>query len=206
MVFDATDEGQLMGALFTTNLMMKRLAVGFSFFHAGALVESLWFAGAKADFIKKTLDPRKKPEILNSVKDPRAYIKDFDHAINQLRTAGYDDVVRFGQGAGLQISIPEDTGFDRFYYNIRGLDPFLKRHFGISTEGRVEKVFRWFDKITWDRIFTAAKLHTFLTVLDKPTLMGRPNALRIMPGDTQSVIYGKATKAASFTNDASVGS
>ena len=202
MVFDATDEGQLMGALFTTNLMMKRLAVGFSFFHAGALVESLWFAGAKADFIKKTLDPRKKPEILNSVKDPRVYIKDFDHAINQLRTAGYDDVVRFGQGAGLQISVPEDTGFDRFYYNIRGLDPFLKRHFGISTEGRVEKVFRWFDKITWDRIFTAAKLHTFLTVLDKPTLMGRPNALRIMPGDTQSVIYGKATKAASFTNDA----
>ena len=202
MVFDATDEGQLMGALFTTNLMMKRLAVGFSFFHAGALVESLWFAGAKPNFIKKTLDPRSKPEILKSVSDPKAYIKDFDHAINQLRAAGYDDVVRFGQGVGLQISIPEDTGFDRFYYNIRGLDPFLKRHFGISTEGRVEKVFRWFDKITWDRIFTAAKLHTFLTVLDQPTLMGRPNNLRIMPGDTQSQIYGKATKAASFTNDA----
>ena len=202
MVFDATDEGQLMGALFTTNLMMKRLAVGFSFFHAGALVESLWFAGAKPNFIKKTLDPRSKPDILKSVSDPKAYIKDFDHAINQLRAAGYDDVVRFGQGTGLQISIPEDTGFDRFYYNIRGLDPFLKRHFGISTEGRVEKVFRWFDKITWDRIFTAAKLHTFLTVLDQPTLMGRPNNLRIMPGDTQSQIYGKATKAASFTNDA----
>ena len=60
MVFDATDEGALMGALFTTNLMMKRLAVGFSFFHAGALVESLWFAGAKPNFIKKTLDPRSK--------------------------------------------------------------------------------------------------------------------------------------------------
>ena len=202
MVFDATDEGQFMGALFTTNLMMKRLAVGFSFFHAGALVESLWFAGAKADFIKKTLDPRKKPEILKSVSDPKAYIKDFDHAIDQLRTAGYDDVVRFGQGVGLQISVPEDTGFDRFYYNLRGFDPFLKRHFGISTEGRVEKVFRWFDKITWDRIFTAAKLNTFLTVLDKPTLLGKPNALRIMPGDTQAQIYGKATKAASFTNDA----
>jgi len=202
MVFDATDEGQFMGALFTTNLMMKRLAVGFSFFHAGALVESLWFAGAKADFIKKTLDPRKKPEILKSVSDPKAYIKDFDHAINQLRTAGYDDVVRFGQGVGLQISVPEDTGFDRFYYNLRGFDPFLKRHFGVSTEGRVEKVFRWFDKITWDRIFTAAKLNTFLTVLDKPTLLGKPNALRIMPGDTQAQIYGKATKAASFTNDA----
>ena len=54
--------------------------------------------------------------------------------LDQLRTAGYDDVVRFSQGAGLQISVPEDTGFDRFYYNLRGLDPFLKRHFGISTE------------------------------------------------------------------------
>ena len=26
---------------------------------------------------------------------------------------GYDDVVRFSQGVGLQISVPEDTGFDR---------------------------------------------------------------------------------------------
>jgi len=202
MVFDATDEGQLMGALFTTNLMMKRLAVGFSFFHAGALVESLWFTGAKLNFIKKTLDPRSKPEILKSVRDPKAYIKDFDHAVNQLRASGYDDVVRFAQGSGLQISIPEDVGFDRFYYNIRGIDTFLKRHLGISSEGKVEDVFRWFDKITWDRVFTAAKLHTFLTVLDKPTLMGKPNALRIMPGDTQSQIYGKATKAATFANDA----
>ena len=43
MVFDATSEGELMSAIFTTNLMMKRLAVGFSFFHAGALAESMVF-------------------------------------------------------------------------------------------------------------------------------------------------------------------
>jgi hypothetical protein len=42
-----------MGAIFTTNLMMKRLAVGFSFFHAGALVESMIFAGNKLSTIKK---------------------------------------------------------------------------------------------------------------------------------------------------------
>ncbi len=42
-----------MGALFTTNLMMKRLAVGFSFFHAGALVESMLFAGNKWNSMKK---------------------------------------------------------------------------------------------------------------------------------------------------------
>jgi len=32
--------------------------------------------------------------------------------------------------------------------------------------------------------------------------MGRPNLLRIMPGDTQAQIYAKATKAATFANDA----
>ena len=61
--------------------------------------------------LSKTLDPRSKPEILKSVQDPKAYIEDFGHAVDQLRTAGYDDVVRFSQGVGLQISVPEDTGF-----------------------------------------------------------------------------------------------
>ena len=202
MVFDATEENALMGAIFNTNLMMKRLAVGFSFFHAGALVESLLFAGSKWNFIKKVVDPRAKPEILNMVRDPGSYIKDFQHAIQQLRQTGYDDVVRFAQGSGLNISTPEDVGFDRFYYNMRGLDPFLKRHFGVSTNGKVEEVFKWFDRITWDRVFTAAKLNTFLTVLDKPTLMGRPNTLQIKAGDTVAQIYAKATKASQFTNDA----
>ena len=63
MVFDAEDEGKLLTALTHTNFMMKRLAVGFSFFHAGALIESLWFAGAKPKFIKKILDPRSKGEL-----------------------------------------------------------------------------------------------------------------------------------------------
>jgi hypothetical protein len=40
-----------------------------------------------------------------------------------------DDVVRFAQGAGLQITTPEDIGFDRFYYNLRGIDTFFKRSF-----------------------------------------------------------------------------
>jgi hypothetical protein len=67
----------------------------------------------------------------------------------------------------------------------------------------VEKVFRWFDRITWDRVFTAAKLNTFLQVLDSPTLKGIPNKLSLLlTGDTEAQIYAKATKAAQFTNDA----
>ena len=202
MVFDATEEQAFMGALFTTNLMMKRLAVGFSFFHAGALVESMLFAGNKLNFIKKTLDPRKKPELLEMINNPNKVIKDFPDAINQLKAAGYDDPVRFAQGAGLQISTPEDIGFDRFYFNMRGIDTFFKSHFGVSSNGKVEKVFKWFDRITWDRVFTSAKMHTFLQVLDSPKLKGVPNTLVIMPGDTTAQIYAKATKAAQFTNDA----
>jgi hypothetical protein len=202
MVFDATEEQAFMGALFTTNLMMKRLAVGFSFFHAGALVESMLFAGNKLNFIKKTLDPRKKPELLEMVNNPNKTITEFPTAIQQLKAAGYDDVARFAQGSGLQITTPEDVGFDRFYYNLRGIDTFFKNHFGISSNGQVEKVFRWFDRITWDRVFTAAKLHTFLQVLDSPKLKGVPNTLVIQPGDTIGQIYAKASKAAQFTNDA----
>jgi hypothetical protein len=53
MVFDATTEGELMSAIFTTNLMMKRLAVGGSFFHAGALIESMIFSTVPAKVIVK---------------------------------------------------------------------------------------------------------------------------------------------------------
>ena len=63
MVFDARTENDMIGAIFNTNFMMKRLTVGFSFFHAGALAESLWFAGGKFDTLKKTLKPTSKEEV-----------------------------------------------------------------------------------------------------------------------------------------------
>ena len=215
MVFDATDEAPFMSALFTTNLMMKRLAVGFSFFHAGALVESMWFAGVKPKFIGKVLNPRSKAELEKLISDPKTYSKQFPstlpkdfigpplpNAIEFLEQNGFRDVIQFARGTGLQISTPEDIGFDRFYYNLRGIDTALKRHFGISTGGKAEKVFRWFDTITWDRVFTQAKLHTFLSVLNKNTILGKPNAMKIMPGDSQARIYQKATQASQFANDA----
>ena len=215
MVFDATDEVGLMSALFTTNLMMKRLAVGFSFFHAGALLESMWFAGVKPKFIGKVLNPRSTTELENLINNPRTYSKQFPstlpdsfigprppNAVEFLEQNGFRDVIQFARGTGLQISTPEDIGFDRFYYNLRALDTAFKRHFGISSGGLAEKVFKWFDTITWDRVFTQAKLHTFLSSLNKQTILGKPNPMRIMPGDTQAIIYKKATQAAQFSNDA----
>ena len=49
------------------------------------------------------------------------------------------------------------TGFTRL-----AISHYLNKNFG-----KAEKVFKWFDRITWDRVFTQAKLHTFLSVLNK---------------------------------------
>ncbi len=197
MVFDATNEQALMGALFTTNLMMKRLAVGFSFFHAGALVESMIFAGHNLKSIGRVVNPRGKKELQSFIDNPAKYKAEFPHALEVLERNGYKDVIQFARGSGVQISTPEDVGFDRFYYNFSALqktsiDKFWKRHFGISPAEKVEKVFKWFDRITWDRVFTHAKLNTFLTALNKT----------VQPGDTQAIIHRKAQRAAQFANDA----
>ncbi len=197
MVFDATDEQALTSAIFTTNLMMKRLAVGFSFFHAGALVESMLFAGHKLKTIGKVINPRTKQELQSFIDNPAKYRAEFPHAVEVLEKNGFKDVIQFAKGSGVQISTPEDVGFDRFYYNFSALqktsiDKFLKRHLGISPAEKVEKVFKWFDRVTWDRVFTHAKLNTFLTALNKT----------VQTGDSQAIIHRKAQRAAQFANDA----
>ena len=197
MVFDATTEAELMGALFTTNLMMKRLAVGFSFFHAGALVESMVFAGVPSKitgkFVKQAFS-KKTTEIEQLINNPGKYLREFNHANDAIKTAGFNDVVRFAQANRLTISTPEDVGFDRFYAQMRKFDNLLKHQFGIKQGENIEKVFRFFDRITWDRIFTHAKLYTFLTQLNK--------TLDPALDKTQAQIYRKARLAAQFTNDA----
>jgi len=196
MVFDATSEGELMSAIFTTNLMMKRLAVGFSFFHAGALAESMIFAGVPmkvtGKFIKQAFK-KDKTEIMQMIDNPGRYLKEFPHANQAIKDSGFNDVVRFAQANRLVISTPEDAGFDRFYAQMRKFDRLLKHQFGIKQGENIEKVFQFFDRITWDRIFTHSKLYTFLTQLNKT----------LDPTDkTQAQIYRKARLAAQFTNDA----
>jgi hypothetical protein len=197
MVFDATNEAQLMSALFTTNLMMKRLAVGFSFFHAGALAESMVFAGVPmkvtGKFIKGAFT-KDKSSIMKMIDNPGYYLKEFPHANLAIKESGFDDVIRFAQANRLVISTPDDVGFDRFYAQMRKFDNLLKHQFGIKQGENIEKVFRWFDRITWDRIFTHSKVYTFLTQLNK---MIDPAVDK-----TQAQIYAKARLAAQFTNDA----
>jgi len=193
MLFDAKNENELMGAIFNTNLMMKRSAVGFSFFHAGALVESMFFAGVPFKVIKEFIKPRSKNQIMNMVDNPKLTLENFTYAKEASEKLGFGDLVSFARGSRLEISTPEDVGYDRFYAILQKIDTdFFKPHFGIQPAAKVEKVYKWFDRITWDRIFTQAKLYTFLRKLDEA----------VQPGDTQSAIYAKARAAAQFTNDA----
>jgi hypothetical protein len=203
MIFDASDEPKLIGGLFTINLMMKRLAVAASFFHAGALVESMIFAGNSFKTIGKFLNPRSKQEILQMIENPLLQQNNFKNILNikeenmnNLLTAankfGFKNLIDFAKASNLKISTPEDIGFDRFYANIRQTEQLINHQFGFKTTGKIEKVFKWFDRITWDRLFSQAKIYTFLRQLDKI----------VKPGDTKSVVYNKAKIAAQFTNDA----
>jgi hypothetical protein len=53
----------------------------------------------------------------------------------------------------------------RFYAQMRKFDDFLKYKFGIKNSDAIEKIFKWFDRITWDKIFTHAKVYTFLNTI-----------------------------------------
>ena len=193
MLFEAKEESELMGAIFNTNLMMKRSAVGFSFFHAGALVESMIFAGVPFKVIGQFLKPRSKNQIMNMIDNPNLTLENFTFAKEASQKLDFKDIVSFARGSRLEISTPEDVGYDRFYAVMQKIDnDFFKPHFGIKPMAKVEKVYKWFDRITWDRIFTQAKLYTFLRQLDNI----------VEPGDSVGAIYSKSRKAAEFTNDA----
>jgi len=191
MRFEVANENQFIGATFFTNLMMKRLAVGFSFFHGGALIESMIQAGLPAKVLKEIVLPSKN-QILQMINNPNMMVKNFVYAKQAAEQLGLKDVVSLARASRLEIAIPEDVGFDKFYVGIRRTQDMLKNHLGIKNADNIEKVFKWFDTITWDKLFTQAKLYVFLKQLDK----------LVKPGDTQAVIYAKAKNAATFSNDA----
>jgi hypothetical protein len=197
MTFDATEHTGFIAGVFLTNIMMKRLAVGFSFFHAGALIESMIFAGSKFKTIgrfTKGAFEKNKSQIEDMINKPGVYLQEFENANRAIKQTGFNDTIRFAQGNGLVISVPEDAGLDQFYAQMRKLDNFLKYKFGIKNSDAIEKIFKWFDKITWDKIFTHAKVYTFLTQLNK--------LIDPAVDKTQAQIYAKARIAAQFTNDA----
>lgn len=200
MIFSAESENQFITAMFNTNLVMKRLAVGFSFFHAGGLIENAFFTGLSFKTIGAILNPRSAPDIIKAINNPTLDFKDFplpNITKDLIKAYGYDDVFEFARAGGLVIERGTiDQAHDRFYSVVNritsGLNNLLGYQFGTKTIGKAKKVFEWFDRVTWDRVYTGAKLFSFLKNFERLA----------KPGDMPHNIYANARIASQVTNDA----
>ena len=200
MIFSAESENQFITAMFNTNLVMKRLAVGFSFFHAGGLIENAFFTGLSFKAIGAILNPRSAPDIVKAINNPTLDFKDFPLSKvtkDLIQSYGFNDVFEFARSAGLVIERGTiDQAHDRFYSVVNrttsGLNNLLGYQFGTKTIGKAKKVFEWFDRVTWDRVYTSAKLFSFLKNFERLA----------KPGDQTFNIYANARIASQVTNDA----
>jgi hypothetical protein len=200
MIFSAETENQFITAMFNTNLVMKRLAVGFSFFHAGGLIENAFFTGLSFKSIGAILNPRTAPDIVKAINNPTLDFKDIplpNITKDLIKAYGYDDVFEFARAGGLVIERGTiDQAHDRFYSvvnrAISGINNLIGYQAGTKTLGKVKKVFEWFDRVTWDRVYTGSKLFAFLKQFEKLA----------KPGDGPANIYANARIASRVTNDA----
>ena len=209
MVMDAQDPNAFIKYSQNLNFFMKRFAVGASFFHAGTLFESVFFTfgplkGLKpaARFTKETFS-KEKGIMLKAADDPNdpAFLKflekDYKPTIDRLLESDYGDVVQLLTRNGLTINAPSDIGVDPFYKSFNAIEDAVSR---IPLMGKVlndlgvkpsKKVFRWFDKITWERTFTNMKLYTGLAKLNQLIIANPKTPLTLLARD-----------AGQFANDA----
>ena len=207
LVFEAQTENQLLQSLFLINHSMKRLNVGFSFFHAGALFESMLFAHTNPRHALQILK-LKKSDIKKMHDNPKEWAKDnFAFTSNTLENHGFKDPIAFAEGAGLTLSKygVEDQDFTRFKTFLRKFDATysnmipgkkIANDLGVNP-GAMEKTFDWFDSITWDKMFSSAKLYTFMVNFEKLAAKQFDRAGKL--SDAQ--MYRVAQNAATVTND-----
>ena len=207
LIFEAQSENQILQSMFMINHSMKRLNVGFSFFHAGALLESMLFAHTNPRHAFKVIG-LKKSDIAKMHQDPKKWAEDnFAFTSNTLENHGFRDPIAFAEGAGLTISKygVEDQDFTRFKSLMRKFDastsnmmPWKKvsNDLGVNP-GAMEKTFDWFDSITWDKIFSSAKLYTFMVNFEKLAAKQFDRAGKL----NEAQIFRVAQNAATVTND-----
>ena len=193
MVMDAKDPSSIVKHAQNLNFFMKRFAVGASFFHAASLLESVFFTfgpfkGVKpAGKFAKEMFSKEKGIMLKAADDPdhpdfKKFMEtEYKSTLSRLENSEYRDVVQLLTRNGLTINTPEDVGFDVFYATFNKIEQTIAK---IPTYGKVmndmgvkplRKVFRWFDKVTWERGFTNMKLYTGLAklnqlIMDNPTV------------------------------------
>ena len=207
LIFEAQTENQLLQSMFLINHSMKRLNVGFSFFHAGALLESMLFAHTNPRHAFKILG-LKKADIKKMHDNPRAWAdENFSLTTNTLENHGFKDPIAFAEGSGLTLSKygMEDQDFTRFKTLLRKFDTTtsnlipgkkIANDLGVNP-GVMEKTFDWFDGVTWDKIFSSSKLYTFMVNFEKLAKKRIDKIGKLNEGE----IFRIGQNAAEVTND-----
>ena len=207
LIFEAQTENQILQSMFLINHSMKRLNVGFSFFHAGALLESMLFAHTNPRHAFKIIG-LKKGDVAKMHQDPKKWAEDnFAFTSNTLENHGFRDPIAFAEGSGLTISKygVEDQDFTRFKSMMRKFDASISNRItgkkvsndlGVNP-GAMEKTFDWFDGITWDKIFSSAKLYTFMVNFEKLAAKQFDRAGKL----NEAQIFRVGQNAATITND-----
>ena len=187
LMFDSTESKGLFRAISNINFLQKRFSVGYSFFHAAALMESMIFAGVG---------------VTKALNVPISYFKPGKNSAKRMITEGgnFDDY-EAGLRAGVVFSHPDDIGHHAFYDMVQGANrladrigsPLLKWTMSQGIDKLVVKPFKFIDDVTWDHVYNSGKLYTFQTA--------RLKLLRD-PKNKDIPLVELDKKAAMFTNEA----
>jgi len=187
LMFDSTESKGLFRAISNVNFLQKRFSVGYSFFHAAALMESMIFAGVG---------------VTKALNVPVSYFKPGKNSAKRMITEGgnFDDY-EAGLRAGVVFSHPDDIGHHAFYDMVQGANrladrigsPLLKWTMSQGIDKLVVKPFKFIDDVTWDHVYNSGKLYTFQTA--------RLKLLRD-PKNKDIPLVELDKKAGMFTNEA----
>ena len=186
-MFDATESKGLHRAISNINFLQKRFSVGYSFFHAAALMESMIFAGVG---------------VTRALNVPISYFRPKQNSAKRMINEGgnFDDY-EAGLKAGVIFSHPDDIGHHAFYDTVQGANrladrtgsPLVKWTVDQGIDKLVTKPFKFIDDVTWDHVYNSGKLYTFQTARHK---------LLKDPANKDIPLVELNRKAAKFTNDA----
>ena len=169
MLFDAREEGAVLKAISNFNFLQKRFSVGYSFFHAGALLQSSIYMSMHPISAGKMFMSATGAGNIAPFKWFIPKWKD-NTAQKMLMQDGNGDMLKAATRAGVEFSHPEDIGWSNFYQTWSGAKNYLDKHpswisylakAGITN--LVEKPFKYIDMVTWDRVFNAGKLYAWQT-------------------------------------------
>lgn len=156
-IFTNTDPGMIERGIMAANYAAKRMLVGFSGFHANALLESMLYTG--------------------SIPRPLQLIRGKTPALQMLRHGKAGDVVDEALRAGLKVGSIEDVGLDVLYAALQDMETLALKSAPKGTRKALAKSIslfskgnKVFDTVLWDRIMTSGKLTAYTKTMETATL------------------------------------